>query len=236
MTTPTGHPDYQAYAQWRGLNLFPDTVLNQAPGSVTFGPFTMTHWSALWLRMLITAGQAQVSLHWWADAAATIGLGADTFFVNATTSLLTSMPVQGPYLTVVVNNTGGINLVGTRWMTGSNNNPGRPIFPITTDEASAINIAVTSGTPVNRRPGFIMGGLGYLMVNPRDATGHLTFVLQQLDETNTVQAILWQAVGITALVTLNFVAPAIPIQLQVTNNDGAAQHNFDCFLIVTAST
>lgn len=236
MTTPNGHPDFQAYAQWRGLNLLPTFSDTLAAGTYTFGPFLMTQWSAVWIRAFVSSGNGTFKINWWADSGMTLGLGADTFPISANTSLQCSLPISGPYMEITITSGPVSPLVLNHWVTGSNNNPGRPIFPIVTDQVIDLARSVPASTVFNRSPGFIAGGWGYILFNPNDATQKLTVEVFQTDQSGVVTARIWGPESPPVFVSQQFIIPAQPTIVRITNTDAAAAHSYDLYYIITAST
>jgi hypothetical protein len=231
MTVPNGHPDYQDYPVWRSGNLLPTFSDSLGAGTTTYGPFVMTHWSAVSVRAFVSSGNGVFKVNWWADQAMTQGLGAESFEISASTSLLTSLPVAGPYMSIAITAGPVTPLILNHWVMGSNNNPGRPIFPVVTDQVTALASSVPASTTFNLHPGWIVAGWSYLYFRPLDVTGKLSVEIDQIDKSGVTQARLYGPVLPTTQITQQFIAPGHPIQVQIINTDGAGAHSFDLNLL-----
>lgn len=99
----TGYQDWQRVNYLGGFNLL--NVFTAVTVNTSFGPFNVQAWSSIQANLFAPGGadHYQVRFSFWADAAQTTLL-ATPFEIIAPNSLSSiPIPVQGPYMTVIVN-------------------------------------------------------------------------------------------------------------------------------------
>jgi hypothetical protein len=235
MTARQGHPDWQGYPVWNDLNKIPVGNINQAPGTVTYGPYPVSQFAASRIRLIFAAGQATVTLNWWQDAAGTIGLGSEVWKINSSVGLDVIIVNQAPFASLSINNTGGVNITGTQqlWQ-GTNATGGHIVYPVAINKTAGTALSVPASGSAIVRPGWVKEGNVYLYILPADALGKLTFFLNNENEAGGIESNLAGPLIPTAEVFRSLQTTADILALHVTNSDAGAAHVFNYTLSVVS--
>lgn len=232
MTTPHGHPDYQAIVNASSANILggPATVF---PVGHTLTPvIPVANWGSLLLSVQPSAGFAKVFLRHWQDAAGTISLGNDNWAVNTGTGLAVRAPLRGPYVQIDVDVTSAGAMTANASALFQSTTASELTFPVGWQGATDQGHVLAASANKGYAPAFIAAGRAWLMFQPADATGKLQVVLYGTDETGTAYGILYINVAPAAPVYQLLELPDTPLFLQVLNNDGAAPHTYTISLII----
>jgi hypothetical protein len=232
VTAAHDYPDFQSFPTAASGNLFPAAVQVLAPGTVTAGPLPVASWSALALNIRASAGAAQVNVHHWADAAATILIGGDSWPVRVQTKLTVITPLRGPYVSADITVTSPGALTANTFMQFRSDGAERITYPVGAQVASANARALAaSGQDFWDLPSVCAGRAGLKFV-PFDATAKLRVRVIAVNELGAFQYYVADlgtpAAGIYQLVEI----PDVCCSVEVDNLDGAAPHTYDVALVV----
>lgn len=229
----TGAPDWTSVAPWKSLNLFSALGTVYPPGVTSLPVTPSLAFSAIQIKFVCASGGGHFVLHWYADAAGTQEVGNDLWIVSPTNFLLVSMPAEGPYFSIHVNNTGAGNLTATNWAMLSNEPVTRPTYPVTTSTIYGIGVAVNASTSIHNQFGHFTKGRAHLRVNPADATGKLNAFVESVDENGNVLGVPISVKAFTAQQDVEFPWPDDSLRFTVTNTDAGAPHTLDYALWVS---
>lgn len=224
---PTGHPDFQGYSSWRSANQFPQFNTAFPPGNTPGQVAPVFNFAAVMLRIVPSSGFGKVTVSWFLDQAATLGVAADSWPVTAATGLFVVQPAEASFVRVDMNNTSGVTLNAQTYLAGINAAVNRPSYPITDDIAGGFNIAIPANGFQKFYRGWINKGSGKLHLRPGDAAGMLNYQVVTEDQSGAAQAELAIANGITTVTDLTFPWPDTIVSLHVTNIDAANPHSFN---------
>lgn len=228
----TDYPDWQASASTQSGNVFPAFSQVLAPGAHPGVITPVFSWESLAMTVVPSAGAAKVSVSHYADLAGTQLVGADTWTVNATTSLTVRVPLRGPYAQLSVTVTSAGNLTAKTWGAYQTPAADRISFPVAGQiifEADHVLPASTSKTYVF--PQICAGSANWSFV-PFDTTGKLNPFVQIVDELGTVIARVSDRGNPVTIDNALLQVPDSIVQVVVTNEDGAATHEYGFSLIV----
>lgn len=230
-TTGVGHPDWQAYANWRG-QLASDVGVNYPPGSTAVGPFVTTNYASVFFSFNQSGGTVgQIELSWFDDVAMDNQVEALVFNLNTNTQIQVLLPAMGSALGIEVNNFGVGDIVADLYVLPTNLTPTRQmhhvLFPAMGNPAGNVAAGATSTTITQ----FMYGGPAFLFFDPQSTAGKLDFTMSSLDEDGNVDQQFIHFSLPTAPVHLMIAVPAAPIQVKVHNTDGAAAHTYAWSLV-----
>lgn len=101
-----GHPDFQAYAQWRGAPIVSNPALGLGPGGINLGITPIGHYAALTVRVSSVNRNVTLTATFYADAGGVVTVSQVGFTIQNGGTLSVNVPALGPYVQVVVNNLG----------------------------------------------------------------------------------------------------------------------------------
>lgn len=227
-----GHPDWQAYAQWRSDNMFEYLVTTLAAGKeYSTGYQTVQHWSSLLVRCKPSSGYGNVEVRWYTGANGTGFISDDLWDVSADTALYVVIPVQSAYVSVTVTNSSTVSMDTYAYATGANNAASVLYYPVTHNQVSAVGVTLAASASATYQLGFAQSVPAQLAFNPHDTTGSLEPVVYTVGGDGTKLYNVWYAGKPTAPVNEMIILPDDPVVLYVGNTDAAASHTFDAALI-----
>jgi hypothetical protein len=230
-----GYPDFQRYPSAQSANLLPSYTVTHSPGTGQTGVKAVSSWAAVTLRYVSTAGFGQVSLVWYADSAGATEITRDTWLVSFSTGLFVTVPVKGPFVRLIFNNTGGTNWSVNQSLTGTNNAVPGVRYPVTGNALIDTNVPLLPSATSEEALPWIKGGAAVFAFRPADATGKLTPIVQQFNEAGTETGQVVNMSGATAPFVVSVALPDTPCGLRVINTDGAASHTYTASLITVQS-
>jgi hypothetical protein len=232
VTVTTGYPDFQAITATQSANLFGTFAQNLAPGTHTFGPVPVASWASMAINIRATAGACQVNVHHWADAAATQLIGGDSWPVRLTTKLTVITPLRGPYVSVDLTVTSGVNLNAAAWCGFQSQYVPRITFPVSAQVAFANGRALAaSGEDFWDVPS-ICTGRAWIKFVPFDATGKLHLRVIAVNELGTFQYYVADFGFPTTVFNQLLEIPDVCCSVDVANTDAAGAHTYDVALII----
>lgn len=227
MTGPgTGHPDWQSYANWRGMLFSEDAVTVPVTGT-DFGLFVTTNFAGFYVNAVCATGNGELILTWYADTAGTEEIQVDSYPMAADTALEVIIPARGNAVDVFfdVQSVGAATLSLT--MLPTNIAPTHTTFLTGPNYVSDLNVSVAHSVAhtVNVVP--IVGGPAYLCFVPHDSAAKLTLDIFGLDNDGTklVRVGNYNLPAVT--VQQELIVPPLPLQYIVTNTDTVSAHVYD---------
>jgi hypothetical protein len=227
-----GHPDWQAYAQWRDVFFYNNNI--DVAGNDTFdvGDFITTNWASLLVKFSCADLGCTLSLEWFADTELTENLDNDVYDITSNSLVIFMTPARGQAVIVTVVNSNGSDVICQLAIQPTNIPIPRVCFPITPFMTSVLSQSVAHSSVDNRFPFNIVGGPACVTFIPHDTTGKLNFAIVAQDDTGTNIAKLVQLIGPTVTTTVNFIAPVQPLLISTTNTDTVTAHLYDMALVM----
>lgn len=197
-----------------------------------FGPFPVSSYQSIFAAVRGLAGQISAAVDFYADQALTELTDPLTWQLNTGCTLNVFTPIAGAYCQVVLTEltgiapaTGDIAIAGTDVPATAPTYPVRPQSRIWGTPRSV----PAASTGVFQIPGVIIGGTGYLYINPGDTAGKLDYQIGFIDTAGNVQSIIDDPFLTPPAAKARAVIPMPDAQnllaLIVTNSDSAA-HTF----------
>lgn len=233
MTTPTGHPDYQAYAQWRGPSLY-FANFSLVSGSPFFEQLNVTNFASLDLYVNAFAGAGfTVQVGYFNDAGATQFTGGYKFVISqAGTTLQTCLPNLGNYVQVFISTA----QAGTQTLSigiGPNNTGAtRPQYPLNTNVVEGVNVTIPASTTLTAYLPYIIEGDATVLLNPRNGAATTVLLVEEMTEANGVAGRLVDVPSMTGPVSAAFLTGTSQVRININNTDTAG-HQYDYRLQAT---
>lgn len=232
MTTPHGHPDSQSIVNTNSANLLggPGTAY---PVGHTLSPvIPCASWGSLSVNFFPTAGQGQVFIRHWTDAAGTKTAGNDSWPVNSLTNLNVRSPLRANYVQLDINVTSAGPLTANAIATLQSTTADKLSFPVGFQGVHDQSKTLAASTSVNYNPAFIAAGRAYLFFQPQDTSGKLSCIVYEADQAGVAFGILAKLVTTAPPVSQLLEVPDTALIVQVINSDAAAAHTFDLSLVI----
>lgn len=227
MTKPSGgFPDYQAYASWKGTSLTqPRTVY--PVGVHDFGQVNLSNYASLALVMTAHTGNSLVVLKWYLDQAQTQKVDQYTFAINGGDIANLVLPAVTPYvdISITVTSAGGQDLDVA--FTPSNAVLSGAAYARTPASVGEIGKTLPASGSQNYSLGFIAPGSAWWFIQPYDTAGKLQLDILCRDENGAPKYWLVKNAGFVGPTSGFIMLPGYSVQATVTNNDGAAPHEYD---------
>lgn len=233
MSVPgSGHPDWQAYANWRGT-LKTTAAVNYHTGVTAIGTFITTNYASVYVSALGTSGSGQLVLDWFADDAATMPTETVTFNVTGITLFNVLVPASGNSVKVSFNNDLVPDCVFSFSLLPMNIPVAKPVFHVDPTDTGEFEQLVSHSTTHSVAVNQIMGGLAHVYFDPELGTGKMAFKLYSVDQD-----------GLRALRLVNFtnlagpsqqliVLPSRPLIVDIINSDAVNDRAISWALITT---
>lgn len=221
-----GYPDFNRVVSQADV-LFVSQTNITISGATTYPMGYVGNQPFVGIKVFSTVGSFRVHVRFWTDATLSIPLAGFGFDIGPLGSCTTSVPVGGPFCTVIVtpdapNRTFGMHVwsapaeFGAAFVEGDDN-------VLLGAQGQGIGAgANTTFTAVSTIPGFAIVNASTTATN---WVGHLTYV----DYLGAVHHLHFFAPTVKTYTQLIFL-PAMPVALNLQNNDAAAQ-SFDFSII-----
>lgn len=230
MTVPTGHPDYQAYANWRGSVLTSGTAV-YANGNTQLGPYTVPNFASIVVLASSSTDLVTVEFKFYSDASMAVLMNIIDLELSVNVKTNVTLPVYGSTFTATVQNTSGGNASVALNILPSNIATPKPAYQTVANRIAQLTISVPASTTNVYQMPYAQPGMASLYVRPADATGKLDFRVSP----GSPAALHNRAFQVTAPVTETRALAAVderPHNLLVINNDAGAAHTFDATLTI----
>lgn len=233
MSAPlSGHPDWQAYANWRGT-LVQTGFVNYAPGTTVIGGYVFTNYASVYISLIQQFGTGQLILTWYNDQAQTFVTESIPLNLAGNTIINVLMPADGNLLSVSVNNTGAGNLNFNLNILPMNIAVGKPVFHVNPNIVAQTNFTVGINTFVNVAIANMFAGMTYLYFDPQDGANKLTFRIYTIDLNGAQNQRICNFSALAAPSHQLIVMPSTPCIAQIINSDVAATHTYSWALTAT---
>lgn len=233
MTIPGfGHPDWQAYANWRGT-LAATAAVNYHTGQTVIGTFITTNYASVYVSAVGTSGSGQLTLQWFADEAATMPTESVTFNVTGITLFNAITPASGNAVTVSFNNDLVPDVVFQFSLLPMNIPVGKTVFHVDPTGTGEFEQLVANSTTHTVAINQIMGGLAHVYFDPEGGSGKMAFKLYSIGEDGTRDARLCNFTNLTVPSQQLIVLPSEPLSVDIINSDGVNNHIISWALVTT---
>lgn len=225
MTIPTGHQDYQAYAQWRG-----PVFAAVTPGITIASPYHteeyVTNFASVYLSAKLTSGTGfTVVMTFYTDATKTVVLRTMTWILCfSTTRLSVIVPALGNYVALDITTAQAGTQQATIALVPLNIAPAHDTYVETDAEAEGTAVSIPgSGTLTVNIPGLVKG-TGYCLVSPANNTDLNSLTVFSLSESGGSLGRLGRVNAMAGVQQFFFQAPTEVVQLVISNANAAAQN------------
>ena len=190
MSTTTGFPDFQAYAQWRGLNLLPAYIQTLPVGHTLSGPQLVSSWRGVQLRIKPSAGNCVVVLHWYDDVAETEITGSDTWNVSTGVVLSVTSPIKGQYCDLDINVTSAGAMTADTQLFGVNSVTDRLAYVTGGSQITQTSLVIAAGATALFIVSPIVAGPATVNWSFADNSGMIGVTVNRFNADGTAGAIL----------------------------------------------
>lgn len=218
MTAPVthGYPDWGRYVAQADV-ILADSSAGPTGVDQQIGPFFVAGNKFIGLNILISGGATLLTIGWSTDSLGLNRMGFQTVPFRSNERLAITVPVQGPYMMILIEpQVGGVSMEWTVWTTAANSP--------STDGDMAPKQLIANGSSVAAgatRTDFatrILGGPAFFSADSSLATW--VAILESYDETGATQGIA--RLTNATVPGLNVVLPQRPIQIRSVNTTGGA--------------
>lgn len=225
-----GHPDYQAYAEWRGTPLV-NVNQNFPQGNTVLGPFTVAHYSGLYVVCQLQTQQLSLLLEFSDDPSMAVIDDTYTWMLTTSTGLRVTVPMISTYVQVhlscpVAGNT-GVRLKVLPTNIGQQD----VAYPVVGNNVSVLSTSVPAGGAVTYPLAFIQAGQAGVLIVPEDSSAKLQPRVSLQTAAAAEGNQVWQAAPAAGTQAALLMLPDAPCMYTVHNTDGAAAHPFHGSLI-----
>jgi len=220
-----GYPDYQSYGQWRGDPLVAG-LINVPSATVPLGTFPVTNYAALRVLFDPNINDQFLVLQFSEDAANTVNAGVVQVF--GTTLCLSDViiPCNGAFVSIFIE--GSVPHTGTVvvLITPTNVAVNKAVYQVSDCYlATGLVTLAASGANTYTLPRVCPGPIG-IFFEPLDTTGKLNVSMAGQSGGPSAGTFIDGMIGPTQVVRMIMQSPDIPIAFNVSNQDGAASHQF----------
>jgi hypothetical protein len=226
-----GHPDWQAYANWRDLLADQQLVTVQPGANDDVGTFVTTNWATLIISMNCDAPGCILEIEWFADTAGTVDVTSDSWAITNNTALYQAIPVKGQLAVISVFNPNGTAIFYDITVQPSNTPVYKTSYLASPQTTADFNHTLTHGASVTYFTSFLVGGPATFTFNPHDALAKLNATIVSMDAGGNNVARLVNLVAPTVTTALTLYVPDAPLEIVVTSIDTTASHVYDVSIV-----
>lgn len=227
-----GHPDWQAYANWRGPIIAAVAGFNLSAANPFHTEAVITNFATLFLNVgQPGAAGCQAKVTFYTDSTKTVTVTSSTWTLNTNCDLRCQIPALGNYMALDVTSSSVAAFPVTIFCLPSNLPVGSTRY--TPALASVTGTAVSipaSGTRTDYLP-HIAEGPVYAFMKDRVASGKLDFRVYLVNADATINDRLFAADGPITVITANLLGAKNGLATQIVNNDAVNAHTADFALI-----
>lgn len=232
MTGPgTGHPDWQSYANWRGMLFSVDSVTVPTTGT-DFGLFVTTNFAGLYVNAVCATGFGSLILSWYADTDGAELVQVDSYPMGPDTALEVIIPARGNAVDVFFDVQSPGSAILSLTVLPTNIAVGHTTFLTGPNWITDLNVSVAHSTAHTVNPVPIVGGPAYVSFVPHDSAAKLTLDIFGLDNDGTKLVRVANYNLPAATVQAELIVPPLPLQYVVTNTDTVSAHVYDLGIIL----
>lgn len=231
MTTPSGgYPDFQGYASFKGTPIVAAST-HRATGIFTVGDMNLANYGSLNAFMQCTAGNGELQITWWTDSTKTTVVDKHLIPITANVTIDLALPTLSSFVTIAVNAVAVGGITESHLFTPSNAIPPN-IVSLSIPDMNGRNTRSLAASAVDSLLiDYVSPGQAFLSFTPADATGKIQVQVQAIDKNNNVSFTIFNNAGPTAPINQLLLLPYAPVQLVLTNNDGAGAHTYTACLL-----
>ena len=224
MSAPVaGRADFQAYASWMGTPIvIPSTTYN--PGTTVIEDLSLSNYSALNILAFDVAGNGNIQFQFFTDSTKTQSVDVFRYVLVNGAALNLTVPMISPFVEISAVVEAAQTLTMISLFTPNNEPVLRPTYPGQVRSLNGYLDSIAASATIFSSQQYIIGGEGYAYFRPSDSSGKLDFIINVLGDTGAVNYELLSFRGATTPQNTRIICPPQPIQIQITNNDGAAAH------------
>lgn len=225
MTIPTGHQDYQAYAQWRG-----PVFAAVTPGITIASPYHteeyVTNFASVYLSAKLTSGTGfTVVMTFYTDATKTVVLRTMTWILCfSTTRLSVIVPALGNYVALDITTAQAGTQQATIQLVPLNIAPAHDTYVETDAEAEGFAVSIPGGGSLTVNIPGLVKGTGYVAVRPANNTDLNSLSVLALSEAGAAQGSLVRVNAQAGPQQFFFQSGTEVVQLTITNANAGAQN------------
>lgn len=223
MSTPVGHPDWDASVTWRSMPLFEQFSGNYPASGMVVYSGAITNWPSLQIRCIPSTGGIHFAIRWFADAALTKSIGSDDFFATSTNFIYELYETQGPFVDIqIVNITTGPTAAGLLIVTPVRA-PALGHRPLVTPQAiGENNVTIPAGTTNLYYMKFNCIGMSWINITAISPSASCEYAIEETDHTGAVQ-LTHQALSAIVVVANQMInLTGLPVRLTIKNTTTAA--------------
>lgn len=226
------YPDWQSFPNAQSANVFPAFTQTLAPGLHSTAVLPAANWSSIVIIASPSAGAGQVQINYFADAAGTQQIDADSWPVNASTRLVVRTPLRGPFIRLDITVTSAGNMTLESWANFLSASSERISFPVSQQNISDFGVTLAHSTSNFYEIGEISAGLALFYLKPYDNSGKLAAQIHAVDENGNPGQLIADFGTPTATVQQLIVVPDLLLQVEIDNTDTTTSHKYDVSLTI----
>ena len=225
MPAIVGHPDWQEYANWRGLLAGNPTTL-VPPGTNNFGPYVVTNYASLFLDFKPLSGKGQIFVTYYTDTTLNNEIDYFSWYWFTGSLLQVYVPNLGPVAVVDIENDSGANVTALFFVEPMN----VPVAKLTYEQNPGVDArlgaTIAGGATVNVYTLALVGGPAYIHFDANTGYNKLSMVISAVDYNQNVTSEYFKVNVPSGPVNASFIAPQAPLQVRVVNTDAVNSYTY----------
>jgi len=233
MTATLGDaPDWQGYSQWRASQgtKIAETI---STGNPYKSQVVVTNWASFNLYVVLNSGTGvTVIVTWFNDAAYSEVVDTQEWVLNVSSILNVTLPCLTPYAEIEFNTGESGNQVITAYFTPQNLAVTRATYLTDNNTICEDGITLAASAQVNYAVPYVVVGPAIAVLIPWDDSGLLLLGVIPTSEADAQLTEIYQAYAPTVAgqsVAGQFLTPAYPVTVRVTNTDPSSSHEFNLY-------
>lgn len=228
-----GHPDGQDYAVWRSSPLIDQANFALSATNPLNAQGTITQFQSLAIYAKIIGGLgAIVEGAFYTDSTATHITFDFRWRVPAVSILQVGVPIMGNFVKLSITTTSAPALSLSAFVEAMNTPVPSPQYINVANKVEANSVSLAPNAQSDLPFPYIGAGRCHVFAQDIGSSGKLNLSVWETDETGANLAQIDHVGAMGAQTELDFVMPAVPAHVLVTNTDGAASHNFNLFAAI----
>ena len=222
----TGHPDDQAYVQWRGPVFASGNQVVTIAAPLTVDQYVTNYASLHIFASAVFGNGGIVTVTFFTDSTKTVQVDAFTWNVWSS-SLQVTVPVLGNFaeFTITTRNAGNQSFMV--FLAPCNIAVPRPVYPASFNEVNGLAISIGANVTTTYQLPQVVAGTAFVSLRDIAASGKFSVQLRDLDDQGNEVAELMFAGGFTGAVNVSSGSGERVLRLAVFNSDGAAAHTIN---------
>ena len=221
-----GHPDFQDPAVWRGPVTFGQAI-TVTTVSTTVVDTEVTNFASVVITATPPTNGVTITCAFYTDSTKALLASFQSWTLSAGARLEVIVPSMANFLEVRVTTAQAGNQNLSLVVLPTNLGVSRIAYPRTGNSTSALNQSIALSSSQAFVLPQVIEGEGYLYANPLDASAKLNLTVRHLAQDGTALSKIAQVTGLAAAQDLEFLTSTNPVDVLVTNTDGAAAHSLE---------